>query len=68
VSNLTRAAKFASFWLILPKLTVIMLSKASIGLVMMLPLNPVAFGEILDSSGIFLVLFMVLENIFGTAP
>jgi hypothetical protein len=63
VSNPTRAAKFASFWLILPKLTVIVLSSGLIGLVMLLPLNPVVFwgffGKMLDFWGVFGVLFMV---------
>jgi hypothetical protein len=58
VSNLTRAAKLRLFWLILAKLTVIVLSSGLIGLVVMLSLNPVVFGERLDFNGIFVVLFM----------
>ncbi len=61
-SKFTRAVKFGLSWLILAKLTVIVLSKASIGLVGVLSWYPVVFwgflGETLDFCGNFLVLFM----------
>jgi hypothetical protein len=62
VSNLTRAAKFASFWLILPKLTVILLSKALFWLVGVLSHDPVVFWGfwgILDDIIDLMVIFMV---------
>ena len=67
-SKLTRAVKFASFWLILAKLTVIVLISDLFWLVGVLSPNPVAFGKILDFSGIFVVSFMVWIKYFGTAP
>jgi hypothetical protein len=57
-SKLARAVKFGLSWLILAKLTVIVLISDLFWLVGVLSPNPVAFGEILDSNGIFLVLFM----------
>ena len=45
-----------------------MLSKASIGLVGALSPNLLVFWETLDFCGNFLVLFMVLENIFEPRP
>lgn len=57
-SKLTRAAKIRLSWLILAKLTVIVLISDLFWLVGVLSPNPVALGKILDSNGIFLVLFM----------
>jgi len=53
------AAKLRLFWLKLPKLTDKLLIADLFWLVGVLSLNPVAFRGMLDSNGIFLVIFIV---------
>ena len=60
--NPTRATKFGLYWQFKPKLAFIMLSKASIGLVIFLSWYPVAFKGMLDFCGVLMVLFISLRR------